>query len=269
MEENIQNPGSALGEAIGAQMEIALNSYLTTLVDNYACRLISKGEKNEKTGKSKKLLLYDNFGTAYNIDAVVANESMQPLILLEYKYIRYKKHNRDKGSWVCTAHNAIRRRYASVRSSFAILAGSWSGSSIAMMQSNDVNLFVIPFDKITALLKKHQIKFDWGEKEREVASESWRWYAALNAEQKQEIAEGMIADILPSLEAAIEKTLDNSTPRAVDKVAIEIHTNIGEVRRFEFKDVEAALDFLEDFSFEEMLGHANSFTLFDKPEEGN
>ena len=60
--------------------------------------------------------------------------------------------------------------------------------------------------------------------------------------------------------------LDNNTPRSVDKVAIEIHTSLSEVRRFEFKDVQAALDFLEDFSFEEMLGHANSFTLFDKPD---
>ena len=158
--ENVQNPGSALGEAIGAQMEIALNTYLTKVVNKYSCRLISKGQENPKTKKATKLLLYDNFGTAYNIDAVVANESMQSLILVEYKYIRYKKHNRDKGSWLCTAHNAIRRRYNSVRSSIAILAGSWSGSSIAMMKSHDINLFIIPFEKITALLKKQKIKFD-------------------------------------------------------------------------------------------------------------
>jgi len=267
MEENIQNPGSALGEAIGAQMEAVLNTYLAVVASKHDCKLVSKGHANPKTGKPGKLLMYDNFGTAYNIDAVVTNESMQPLILVEYKYIRYKKHNRDKGSWVCTAHNAIRRRYHSVRSSMAILAGSWSGSSVAMMKSQDINLFLIPFEKITALLQKHHIKFDWGEKERDIASESWEKYNALSAQQKQDIAEAMIADIRPDLEAAIEKTLDDSAPRAVDKVAIEIHTNLGEVKRFEFKDVEATLDFLEDFNFEEMLDHAESFTLFDVPDE--
>ncbi|GAB4493999.1 MAG: hypothetical protein OHK0019_19190 [Saprospiraceae bacterium] len=66
---NIQNPGSALGEAIGAQMERVLNTYLAELVDKYECRLVSKGQTNAKTNKSTKLLLYDNFGTAYNIDA--------------------------------------------------------------------------------------------------------------------------------------------------------------------------------------------------------
>jgi len=114
----IQNPGSALGEAIGAQMEMALNVFLKSLVEPLGCHFISKGlEKNEKTTRSltssasnlpaRKLLLYDKFGTAYNIDSVITNDSLQPLILIESKYIRYKKHNRDKGSWVCTAHPAF------------------------------------------------------------------------------------------------------------------------------------------------------------------
>lgn len=263
--ENIQNPGSALGEAIGAQMEIALNRYLSELVSIYDCRLISKGQENPKTGKATKLILYDNFGTAYNIDSVVTNESMQPLILIEYKYIRYKKHNRDKGSWLCTAHNAIRRRYNSIRSSIAVLAGSWSGSSVAMMKSQDINLFIIPFDTITQLLKRHNIKFDWGEKDREIANESWKKYSALLEKQKIEIAEEMIAEIKADVEAAIEKTLDNSTKRDVEKVTVEIHTNIGEVKRFEFSDIQSALNFLEEFSFEEMLNNADSCTLFDIP----
>jgi hypothetical protein len=263
--DNVQNPGSALGESIGAQMEIALNAYLTEVVSKYSCHLISKGKENPKTGKATKLLLYDNYGTAYNIDSVITNESLQPIILVEYKYIRYKKHNRDKGSWLCTAHNAIRRRYNSVRSSIAILAGSWSGSSVAMMKSQDINLFIIPFDKITSLLKKHKIKFDWGEKDRHIASDSWEKYSALSKRQKLEVAEEMIELIKPELEAAIEKTLDNTAKREVEKITIEIHTNIGEVKRFEFKDTQSALDFLEDFSFDEMLNNADSFTLFDKP----
>lgn len=57
------------------------------------------------TNVQKKLLLYDNYGNDYNIDGVITDESMRPIILFESKDIRYKKHNRDKGSWIC---NAIR-----------------------------------------------------------------------------------------------------------------------------------------------------------------
>lgn len=266
LSENVQNPGSALGEAIGAQMEKALNRYLSDWVDTFACRLISKGQVNSKTKKETKLLLYDNFGTAYNIDAVVTNEANQPLILVEYKYIRYKKHNRDKGSWLCTAHSAVRRRYNSLRSSIAILAGSWSKSSVAMMKSHDINIFIIPFDTITALLKAHEIKFDWGEKDRDTAIESWNKYSSLSEFEKQAIAEAMIAEIKPDLEKSIEGILDNSAERKVNSVVIEVHTNLGEVRRFEFSSVDAALDFLEDFSVEELLDTSKSFSLFELPE---
>ena len=152
---NIQNPGSALGEAIGAEMEKALNSFLTKLVEKQGCHFLSKSPVQNKDGSQKKLLMYDKFGTAYNIDAVIANESMQPIILVESKYIRYKKHNRDKGSWVCTAHPAIRRRYASIRSSIAVLAGNWSSSSLTMMKSYDINIFLIPFRRICEIGRAH------------------------------------------------------------------------------------------------------------------
>ena len=264
-EKDIQNPGSALGEAVGSQLEIVLNEHLTQFVDKFSCRLVSKGQKNQKTKKATKLLLYDQFGTSYNIDAVIANESMQPLILLEYKYLRYKKHNRDKGSWLCTAHNAIRRRYTSVRSSIAILAGNWSGTSLAMMRSQEINLFVIPFQRIVDLLQKHDIVFDWGEKDRETAKDAWKKYERLAAQEKRSIAENMIASVKPELETLVGKILDDQTPRELSKVVIEIHSNLGEIRYFEFPDTRSAVEFLEDFSIDEILDHANAFTLFDKP----
>ena len=79
----IENPGSALGEAIGIEMEKALNDFLTRLVESRGYHFLSRSPVRSKSGTPKKLLLYDNFGTSYNIDAVIANESMQPLILIE------------------------------------------------------------------------------------------------------------------------------------------------------------------------------------------
>lgn len=264
--ESVQNPGSALGEAVGAIMETALNEYLKEHVQQFNCHLISKGRKNKK-GKETKLLLYDNYGTQYNIDSVIANEAMQPLIILESKYIRYKKHNRDKGSWLCTAHNAVKRRYNSIRSSIAILAGNWSKSSIAMMKSQDINIFLIPFKTIVDLLAKHNIKFDWGEKDRHIATEAWGRFCQLSEDEWKAIGIEMIQEIKTALEAAIERTLDNTAEREVTKVTVEVYTNIGEMKRFEFDTIKDALDFLEDFTIKEMLVNENSFTLFDKPDE--
>jgi len=266
---NVRNPGSALGEAIGNNMETALNEYFSELVQELNCHIISKGQPNKKTGKHKKLLLYDKHGTGYNIDAVITNESMQPLIVMEYKYIRYKKHNRDKGSWVCTAHSAIRRHYTSVRSSIAILAGNWSGTSMTMMRSHEINLFLIPFSKIVDLLKEHDIVFDWAEKDRETAVESWNTYSALSKEEQLNIGRAMIEDVKPELEGALLATLDDTIPREVKQIIIEVHTNLGEVKTFEFDAIDDAIEFLADFGIDELLSTENAIAIFDGPPSNN
>lgn len=258
---DVQNPGSALGEAIGSQMELALNSFLNSLCENMGHHFISA---SVIAGK-KKLLMYDSFGTAYNLDSVIANESMQPIILVESKYIRYKKHNRDKGSWLCTAHPAIRRRYQSVRSSIAVLAGNWSSTSLTMMRSFDINIFLIPFEAICDFLKKYRIVFDWDEKDRETAQQAWKRYCDLTAKQQYSIGQRMVSLIENDLKKLIVSILDETTERKIDKVTIELRSNIGEVKMHQFDNVPEAVDFLNSEELNAMFLTTDSLTLFDPP----
>lgn len=263
MADDIQNPGSALGEAIGAEMEKALNAFLTNLIESRGYHFISKNPVKNKGRAKKKLLMYDKFGTAYNIDAVIANESMQPMILIESKYIRYTKHNRDKGSWVCTAHPAIRRRYHSIRSSVAVLAGNWSSSSLSMMRSFDINIFLVPFRRICDLLANHGINFDWDEKDRVTATDAWDKYSALTDAQKSEIGVAMVNVVKDELEILVLSILDDTIERKIDSVMIELHSNLGEVKVYEFSTVEQAVEFLNTSELKEVFITSDSLTLFD------
>jgi hypothetical protein len=265
MKGNIQNHGSALGEAIGAEMEKALNVFLTALVETHGCHFLSKSPLSNRNGSAKKLLMYDKFGTAYNLDAVITNESMQPLILIESKYIRYKKHNRDKGSWICTAHPALRRRYGSIRSSIAVLAGNWSSSSVAMMKSHDINIFLIPFNKICDLLAEVGINFDWGEKDREMAVASWATYAKLSATQRAYIGAEMVRFIEKDLANLVLSILDDTIPREISRIMVELHSNLGEVKEYEFTDVGKAVSFLNAAELHNVFIESDSLTLFDPP----
>ncbi|MCP4358572.1 MAG: hypothetical protein GY796_11195 [Chloroflexi bacterium] len=263
---NVANPGSALGEAIGSSMEKALQNLLIDVADEYGCHYLTSGVRKTKAGnRAKKLLLADNFGNEYDIDGVIADASMRPLILFESKYIRYKKHNRDKGSWVCTAHSAIRRRYHSIRSSVAILAGSWSKSFIAMMESHDVTIFLIPFDFICDQLEKVGVNFRWGEKEKEKAFVAWENYNQLTNEEQDQIGRAMIQVVGDKLLQRIESILDESVPREVEKVIIEIISNFGEVKIFEFDSVAEAIEFLEQENLESYFLTIDSVTLFEPP----
>jgi hypothetical protein len=243
---NIVNPGSAIGAAIGATMEFALHELLKRVADEYGCHYLGAGIR--KTGAartSKKLVLFDNFGNEYNLDGVIADEAMRPLILLESKYGLNTKHDRYKGRWVCHAHTAIRRRYHSIRSSIAILAGNWSQSSQAMMESHDIALYLIPFDLICNLLDAYGIDFRWDEKEKEKAFDAWIAYSQLSAEQQAQIGRDMIATVADRLTTRIASILDDSVTREVERVVIELVSNLGEVKIFEFDSVAAAIAFLE------------------------
>ena len=84
---DIANPGSAIGEAIGATMENALADLLSSLADKHACHYLRSGVRKTKAGlPQKKLKMADRFGNEYDIDGVIANESMKPLIIFESKY---------------------------------------------------------------------------------------------------------------------------------------------------------------------------------------
>jgi hypothetical protein len=260
----ISNPGSALGEAIGAIMEEALKELLAQTADQYGYHYLTSGVRETKSGtRYKKLLMFDNFGNEYDIDGVIANEAMQPLILFESKYIRYTKHNRDKGSWLCTAHSAVRRRYHSIRSSIAVLAGSWSSSSVAMMESYDINIFQIPFNHIINLLGDFGIDFDWAEKDRGKAFVAWEQFNNLNALEKAQIGRLIVAVVEDKLSELIEKILDDTIQREVEKVVLELVSNLGEVKVYEFDSVDAAISFLNDEDIDSLFITGDSLTLFD------
>ena len=249
----VANPGSTLGEAIGSLIEREVNRLLRPIAEDNGCVFVTAGRPNPRTGLPTKLLLKDAAGNEYNIDSVIANERMQPLALIESKYIRYKKHNRDKGSWICTAHYSLRRAYPTIRKSIAVLAGSWSGSSKAMMESFDVTLFEVGFQNIIDALKQYGVDFDWGEKERDRATLAWERWQQLTDAEYDEIARTLLADIEPSLRRSLDETLSTATPREVSKVEVTIETNLGESRCYTFDSLSEAIEFLENFDEEEIL----------------
>lgn len=251
--DQVANPGSTLGEAIGALIEREVNRLLRPMAEEQDCVYLSVGRPNPRTGRATKLLLHDTAGNAYNIDSVIANARMQPLILIESKYIRYKKHNRDKGSWICTAHYSLRRTFPTVRKSIAIIAGSWSASSKAMMESFDVSLFEVGFSHIVETLLKYDVDFRWEEKERDKAMSAWFAWSQLSEEQLNHIAEELLAPIESHLYQSLLETLDNATPREVREIEVVIETNLGESRRYIFDSITDAIQFLESFDTESVL----------------
>ena len=79
----------------------------------------------------------------------------------------------------------------------------------------------------------------------------------------------MIKDVKPELENALLKTLDDTIPREIKQIVIEVHSNLGEVKTFEFDSIDDAIEFLTDFGIDELLSTENAIAIFDGPPTNN
>lgn len=247
MENRVANPGSALGEAIGALLESEIHRILKPLAEEKGYIYITTGPINRRTGKAAKLILTDGDGNEYNVDSVIVNSRVQPLVLIESKYIRYKKHNRDKASWICTAHARLRQRYVTVRKSIAVLMGSWSKPSKRLLRSFEVELFEIPFDAICDTLARYDIDYRWAEKDRQKAMGGWQAFCRLSEHDRNQIARSLIAEVESDLRRSLEAALDESIPRRVQSVSVVMRSNRGEMFTYTFADLQQALDFMQAY----------------------
>jgi len=265
---DIANPGSALGEAIGALLEEEIHRILKPLAEASDCVYIATGTSHS-SARPAKLILEDSDGNGYNVDSVIINKRFQPLVLIESKYIRYKKHNRDKASWVCTAHTKLRERYSTVRKSIAILMGSWSKPSKRLLQSFEVELFEVTFDDICNVLAEFGVNYRWAEKDRAQAETSWRKFNALSATQRKQIGRRLIAGIQQALRATLQNVLDESVPRQIKSVKAVVRSNRGETKSFLFADLKSAVVFLQSANEQQLLDVSDSPTLLKESRKRN
>lgn len=259
----VANPASALGEAIGTLLEKEIHHIFRPLAEAHGYIYVTTGLGNKGTKQTAKLLLEDDDGNKYNIDAVIINRRFQPLVLIESKYIRYKKHNRDKASWICAAHSRLRQRYSTVRQSIAILMGNWSKPSKHLLESFDVSLFEVSFDDICNVLSEFGIDYRWAEKDRQKAQQSWMLFSSLPDNEKQKIGRRLIEKIREPLSQELSRVLDDSKPRKVKSVTLTVHSTYGETRVFSFTDLPSAIHFLKTKQEEEVVDIALAPSLID------
>ncbi len=88
-----------------------------------------------------------------------------------------------------------------------------------MLKSYDINVFLIPFERMCDLLGQHGIDFNWNEKDRDAAVVAWHQFRRLTESQKAEIGTGLIDLVRADLDATIRAILDDSSSREIDRVS--------------------------------------------------
>ena len=194
-DRQVSNAASALGEAVGKLFEEAVRSGLEDVATARGCAI-----RPER--------LWDSTGNDYQINLVVFDADDKPVIIIDTKYIRYIKHNRDKGSWLCVAHSSLRKTYPTIRKSIAVLSGRWSGKSKTLIHSFGVETLEVPFAYMVSVLREYGVDFAWAEKDRETPRIAWGRFMMLDDEAQAAIGSDLTEGIIEELRAAVAQVLD-------------------------------------------------------------
>lgn len=246
--KNVSNPGSAIGEAVGKLIELEIASVVRNIAEKKFNLNLDVGGPIPGRRKGKKLLMKDKPGNAFEIDMVIEDSEYNPLVLIETKWLRYKKHNRDKGSWVCTAHYSLRKKFPSIKKTMAILMGSWSATSIQLIRSFGIEVHHIPYDYVVNVLGKYGIPFHWEEKDRETATIAWNKFNDLSEEQMDEIGHKITKRIEPSIKKSLIACLSNEQSiNSIEEIEVTIKTDLGQFFNKNFDTIEEVIDYIKEF----------------------
>lgn len=73
----------------------------------------------------------------------------------------------------------------------------------------------------------------------------------------------MVNVIKVELKNLVLSILDDTKEREIDKVTVELRSNLGEVKTYEFSNIEKAVEFLNTTELKKMFLSSDSLTLFD------
>jgi hypothetical protein len=239
------NYASMIGEAIGHLIEAEVQNVVKEAVKGLDC-YVDIGGARPGIRKGKKTLLVNDTGNQYQIDTVVEDKVGNPIVLIECKYIRYKKHNRDKASWTCVAHYKIRTTQPTIKKSIAVLIGDWTEPSKRLMRSFGVEIIEIPFKHLHDILAEYGVVFKWAEGDTEIAKNSWFVFNVLSKDQKEKIARDCVAIIADKLKHDVAQAIQTTdiTIRNISQIELLIKTNQEEFVLKKFKDVGETIAYL-------------------------
>ena len=228
---------SALGQEVGKVFESAVMETV-------------RGEVEARNYSIRPARLTNGTGNVYQIDAVVFDADERPVVIIDPKYIRYTKHNRDKGSWLCTAHYNLRKTHRTIRKSLAVLAGRWSNPSKALIGSFGIEIVEVPFDHMAGVLRAYGVEFDWPETGGEaVARQSLEAFSNLDQNDRDEIGAKIVSGVSEDLKNHVVQVLDtdvSTIATRVSEVEVLLKTNQGELILSSFSSVPDAMKALTD-----------------------
>lgn len=241
-------PPHKLGQVIGELLERACREPLAMVAAKRGLYLDRRSPRAERAGRSK-VTWEDANGNTHDLDYVLEaggddQRRGRPKAFVEIAWRRYTKHSRNKAGEIYGALRPLFERWRDEHPFMGVvLAGDWTGATLAQLRSQGFVVLHIPFESIVSAFGVVGVDaaYNEGTDDRAVAREITKW-ERLTIEQRRRV-EGELRRLHSDDFEAFTDELDRTLSRSVVEVRVlPLHGEPHAVC-----DVASALRFIESY----------------------
>lgn len=164
----VASPAHKLGQMIGYFLERAYNPKLLEIADEMGFYLDKQGPRPARH-PFKKVTWVDKRGNSHDLDYVYEkngsdNKLGKPYGFIELLWRRYTKHSKNKAGEIAAALLPLKATYDSCQFTGAIIAGEFTQGALDQLESEGINIFFVPFNKIADAFQTKDININYPEK---------------------------------------------------------------------------------------------------------
>ena len=126
-------PENAAGQWIASFFNVGITNILNQIMERFP-------DYNMRLPRGRRTWRLENiYGESRQIDHIISDREMNPVIIVETKWLKDQRHLKDKGSWILMM-NDVQKAHNSIRGIVAFLAGEWNEPTIETL-SNVAEVF--------------------------------------------------------------------------------------------------------------------------------
>jgi len=141
--QEIKSPASKFGQMIGDAFAEVVDATIREYIENTHPEYeLLKAEEGKAIVKLEKVS-----GSKLQLDTtIVTKSSLEPVALLESKWLKDARHHNDKGAWILQLRE-VKKKHATIRGLVAVLAGYWTeGVGVVLMSDADIKMIHVATD---------------------------------------------------------------------------------------------------------------------------
>ncbi len=194
--EKFISSASVWGDSLDALLMLSVGDILEEIAEKWGCHYLKTAFVRPSSsgcgGIGRKILLISgDDDVQYRVSGILADERINPLLLIDGHVLLERARAEDFLSHVSAAHSAVSRRHATIRGSMIVLAGQWPRLSVNWLRQNGIYPVLLPQKAVRLIFRLHGIDLD--------GDAAWEEFNRFTSDRQRQIGRNLIRFVAPEI----------------------------------------------------------------------